>query len=215
MTRLLVARSAGWSTVVVVAVNSRRAAAASVHIAGDTIGAVGASPAKGSSRVPTALEIATVATSTEFCGFGIAGSIGSAGGLTIAIVTAGASASGACETSVTGRGRSADATFGVGFALTATDALPWASASAGVRETTESAARADERSLFDRFFGVGTSSVLVSWTARSSGVSVVSVLVEEFSVSVDAASCLSEASEASEASVRVAFGRVRRGRTRR
>ena len=106
VTRLLVARSAGWSTVVVAAVNSRRAAAASVHIAGDTIGAVGASPAKGSSRVLTALEIATVATSTEFCGFGIAGSIGSAGGLTIAIVTAGASASGACETSVTGRGRS-------------------------------------------------------------------------------------------------------------
>ena len=47
--------------------NSRRAAAANVHITGDSIGAVGASPANGLKSAFTALANAVVTTSTGSC----------------------------------------------------------------------------------------------------------------------------------------------------
>ena len=153
VTRLLVARSAGWSTLVVAAESSRRAAAANVHISGDAIGAVGASPAKGSSSALTGCDKATVATSTGFCGLRMAGS---AGWLTVVIVIAGAFATGVCATSVTAAGLSGVAAFGAGFARATTDALPEAFASAGVRE---SANRRPQRT--------GAASLTASWALAS------------------------------------------------
>src|SRR6478735_6369431 len=60
--------SAGRSRLGAEVKDSRRAAAANAHITGDSIGAVGASPANGLRRTSAALDNAVVTTATGSCG---------------------------------------------------------------------------------------------------------------------------------------------------
>src|SRR6478752_566649 len=88
--RLLGTASVGWPRLGAEFTNSRRAAAANVHITGDSNGAVGPSPANGLKSGPTALFNAVVTTSTASCGCFEGGTSGC--GTSIVTLPAGASA---------------------------------------------------------------------------------------------------------------------------
>ena len=160
--RLLVTGLATCLASGVAAESSRRDAAAKVHITGEAIGAVGASPDEKSNSALTMLDNATLAVSIGSCGFAGIDTCCGSGVFTADNLTADTSAAGARVSSVITECLS-DASTDTGFARFASPSIESLAARVGLVTGPEAAFAGCES--FDPFFLAGVTS---DWSPAAS-----------------------------------------------